>query len=121
VYERTGQLAKAADAVARLMSFVDPHADVGCLREGYRQGGDAGYWRAKLELLRHHAAHAYLSPCGLAVPYAALGELDTALDHLERAFEDRSGMLVFLKVDPAWDPLRGHPRFEELIRKVGIP
>lgn len=52
--------------------------------------------------------------------YAALGEYEQALDWLEKAYEDHSSPLAWLKVDPWFDGLRDDPRFAELLRRVGL-
>ena len=53
--------------------------------------------------------------------YAALGRRDDAFACLERAVAERSRDLIFLRVDEQWDPLRADPRFDDLVRRVGIP
>ena len=53
-----------------------------------------------------------------ALVYAGLGEKDHAFAWLEKAYEERSGALPYLKVNPSWDPLRSDPRFEGLVAKV---
>ncbi len=62
----------------------------------------------------------YVSPYALAVVHAALGEKDQALELLEKAYQIRAEELVLLKVDPALDNLRPDPRFEKLLRNVGL-
>jgi tetratricopeptide (TPR) repeat protein len=57
----------------------------------------------------------------VAALYATLGDIDRAFRWLEHAFEGRETFLVWLKVDPELDPLRGDPRFDALIRRIGIP
>ena len=52
---------------------------------------------------------------------AALGYRDQAFTWLEKALANSEPMLVFLNVDPAYDNLRSNPRFEELLRRVGLP
>lgn len=61
------------------------------------------------------------TPANLAVFRAALGDRETALDLLEQsaATQRDSGLLLFLGVDPRWDDLRGDPRFERLLRRIG--
>ncbi|MGB2867420.1 MAG: tetratricopeptide repeat protein, partial [Bacteroidota bacterium] len=54
----------------------------------------------------------------IALIYVALGETDQALDWLDKAFEQRDVSMVFLKVDPSLDPLRAHPRFSALLKKM---
>jgi serine/threonine-protein kinase len=51
---------------------------------------------------------------------ALLGETDQAFDYLNQAFEQRSWLISTLKVDPAFDSLRDDPRFDELVRRVGL-
>jgi hypothetical protein len=55
------------------------------------------------------------------VVYAALGESNQALDWLDKAYADRSNGMVFLKMDPDLDPLRGNPRFKAIQRKLQFP
>ncbi len=57
----------------------------------------------------------------IATIHAALGEKDLAFEWLQKAYEDRSGWLVYLKIDPMFDPLRSDPRFTDLLRRVGLP
>jgi serine/threonine protein kinase/Tfp pilus assembly protein PilF len=49
-----------------------------------------------------------------------LGRTDEALDWLERACDARSGLLVFLKVEPMFDGIRDQPRFTELMRRLHL-
>ncbi|HEV2125548.1 MAG TPA: tetratricopeptide repeat protein, partial [Chloroflexota bacterium] len=53
--------------------------------------------------------------------YTALGDADAAFRSLERARRERDEDIVWLKVDPALDPLRSDPRFQELLQQVGFP
>jgi serine/threonine-protein kinase len=57
---------------------------------------------------------------GVAGLYLALGEKDSVLAALERAFDTRPATLRTLKVAPTWDPLRGEPRFRNLLTKLGL-
>jgi hypothetical protein len=50
-----------------------------------------------------------------------LDDYDHALDWLYKAYEERSINLLYLKLEPRYDPLRSNPRFQELIRGVGLP
>jgi TolB-like protein/DNA-binding winged helix-turn-helix (wHTH) protein/tetratricopeptide (TPR) repeat protein len=55
-----------------------------------------------------------------AVIWAGLGENDRALDWLDKAFEERESDLVMIKVEPSFDRLRTNPRFQRLMRHIGL-
>ena|ERR1700730_5332230 len=63
----------------------------------------------------------YVSPYGVAMTHVGLGDKEEAFQWLERANHERSTELTFLKIDPRLDPLRGDPRFQALLKKVGFP
>jgi TolB-like protein/Tfp pilus assembly protein PilF len=56
-----------------------------------------------------------------AIVYSLLGEIDTALDLLERTYEEYPRVLLQVNSDPELDALRPHPRFRALMRRAGIP
>jgi len=56
----------------------------------------------------------------LAMAHAALGESDEAFTMLEECLELRSNYVVGMKVEPGLDPLRSDPRFDDLLRRVGL-
>jgi hypothetical protein len=56
----------------------------------------------------------------IAMLSGALGQHDRAFDYLERMYERRSAGLPMLKVSPFYDPLRNDPRFDELLRRIGL-
>ena len=59
-----------------------------------------------------------MPPTHLATAYNGLGDTETALDWLEKAFAERDPKMTFLKVDPKWNNLRSSPRFIELMRRM---
>ena len=88
VYSRSGQPAKARQALAKLEQWK---------REG------------RLDL----------APT-FAEAYICMNNQDEALARLQKAYEEHSSTLTSLKVDPIYDPLRSDPRFQELLRRVGL-
>jgi tetratricopeptide (TPR) repeat protein len=63
----------------------------------------------------------YISALDIATVYLGLGDTDETFEWLERAFETRASALVYLAVDPRYDPIREDPRFQNLIRRIGLP
>ena len=63
----------------------------------------------------------YVTPAALVYVYIGLGDKDQAFAWLEKAFDERSNFIAYLKVVPVADPLRSDPRFNDLMRRVGLP
>jgi len=76
----------------------------------------------QLEWLRMRAlTESYVSPLDWASVYARLDQRELAYEHLERAFAHRSAGLVFLRVEPSWEKLRGDLRFTRYIDRLRFP
>jgi tetratricopeptide (TPR) repeat protein len=54
----------------------------------------------------------------LAIGYIGLGDRDAAFESLERAYRDRSYRLIYMLLDPAFDPLRSDARFQEFTQRI---
>jgi len=74
-----------------------------------------------LEQLEAASKERYTPALSFAVVYAGLGEKDQAFAWLDKAYEERTSRLGYLKVEPLWDPLRSDPRFADLVRRLGLP
>jgi len=74
-----------------------------------------------LEQLEAASKDRYTPALSFAVVYAGLGEKDQAFAWLDKAYEERTSRLGYLKVEPLWDPLRSDPRFADLVRRLGLP
>jgi hypothetical protein len=70
--------------------------------------------------LRAQSTSRYVDPYLFAILYIGLGDKDQAIVYLDKACEDRSGYLPWLKVEPKWDGLRADPRFADLLRRVHL-
>jgi TolB-like protein/DNA-binding winged helix-turn-helix (wHTH) protein/tetratricopeptide (TPR) repeat protein len=91
------------------------------LAYGYAVAGD----KARAETLRREieaeGADRYLAPYHLALIAAGLGDTAEAMKWLERAYDDRSGWLVFLGVEPEFAFLQPLPEFQKLLARVKSP
>ncbi len=74
-----------------------------------------------LEGLRQASDRRYVSPYAMAEIYIGLRERDSAFAWLQRAYEERSVYLIYLKLEPRFDGLRSDPRFEDLVRQMNFP
>jgi TolB-like protein/DNA-binding winged helix-turn-helix (wHTH) protein/Flp pilus assembly protein TadD len=74
---------------------------------------------AVLSALEAASGTKYVPPFAMALINVGLGQKDRAFDWLERAYQARDVHLMYLTVDPKWDPLRKDPRFEKLLTRCG--
>jgi serine/threonine-protein kinase len=90
------------------------------LGQAYAQAGRVEEARAILGRLQEHARSRYVSPYHLAHLYTGLGEQDRAMDCLEQAFDHKAGAAYGIKGSFLFAPLRSHPRFEALLRRMNL-
>jgi tetratricopeptide (TPR) repeat protein len=120
-YELAGNYPAAIQAFQRMQLLAgDDPADVARKydqrRRAYAENGETGYWRDELTTDIANRPHADFQHS--AQVYAHLGEKEKALDCLEKAFDTRTYTALWLKVNPAWDPLRDEPRFKAMLRRA---
>ena len=84
-------------------------------------GGQRDEARRILADMREREATEFVWPMGLAMAFAHLGDTDVALDYVQRAYEERVGWMHLVAREPAFDVIRGHPRFIEIARQIGPP
>ena len=65
-------------------------------------------------------AAAYRSPLALGLVHAAFSEMDEAFACVERSFEERDPLLIYLAVHPMFDGLRDDPRYSELLERMNL-
>ena len=82
------------------------------------EGGEA---REILDGLLERSQQRPVSSDHFARVYVGLGDKDRAVDSLEKAYNDRAPGLTYLQWAPFWDPLRSHPRFQALLKKMNFP
>ena len=98
----------------------DPHF-IGIL--GYIEGRSGRTETAERTVarLRREARQRYVSSADIALVHLGLGRYERALDWLESAYTERDDALTLLRVEPRWNPLRSHPRFQALVAKMNFP
>ncbi len=111
----TGDLAGAERQLALRPSADLFQAEVGYLaaRKGDREGA-----LSEIARLEQMSSRGLGTGYAMAVIHAALGDLDRGCDDLARAVDDRSMMLVWMRLDPHLDPLRGRRCFAEVEKRV---
>jgi len=116
--QATGQVDQAIQAAQNLRPHSHSRAHLAWL---YGLGGRRAEAMAILDELRQLAQRTYVSPHSLALVHAGLGDADGWARTMQASFEERSGLLVFLK-RAAWnDAMRKQPLYDELARRIGLP
>ena len=93
---------------------------LGQLGEAYALSGMLDKAESVLERLLERSRAAYVSPYHLAYVYTGLGRYDEAMDCLEQAEANRSGSIYGVKGSFLFKPLRSHPRFVALLRRMNL-
>jgi hypothetical protein len=79
-----------------------------------------GFWKKELELTLELAKQGLADPHRMARIYTELGDRDRAFEWLEKAYESRHSLMIFLRVNPLFDSLHSDPRFASLIERIGF-
>jgi eukaryotic-like serine/threonine-protein kinase len=74
-----------------------------------------------LDDLTELATQKYVAPYFFAGIHIGLGEHERAIEYLEKSYEEHSHWLIYLHIDPSMDRLRDDPRFQSLLRRIGLP
>ena len=119
--EQQGMYAEAIEeytaAFALSGGTVEARASLG---HAYARAGQKDAALRILEEISEEAPDSYVSPYDMAIVSLGLGEIDTALKWLDRGCDEHAGWMIYLTVDPRLDVIRSHPRFVDVLRRVGF-
>lgn len=121
-YEGTGRLPEAIAEYQKAVDLSNGNADaIASLGHAYAVVGNRVEAEKIVRELEQKVMKAQASPYLPATIYAGLGNKDRAFELLEEAYRDKSlDVAWILKPDPRTDNLRGDPRFQDLLRRVGL-
>ena len=121
VYEQKREFATAVSELRQAAELSDNGPIVvASLAAVLAAAGESEQARDLLEKLRQVSASKYVPQLFIAVVLSRLGDRGAALDCLEQAYVDRCPWLLFAMVDPKLDQLRREPRFDTLVRRMGL-
>jgi TolB-like protein/Tfp pilus assembly protein PilF len=106
-FQKAGDLEGQAETVAEL-GYV------------FAVSGKTSQAHEMLDELKERSEHAFVSPYNLAKVYVGLGEIDLTFEWLDKAYEERSEWMIWLKVDPKLDCIRSDARFRKLMQRIGL-
>jgi serine/threonine-protein kinase len=120
-YVQAGRYDDAVELYEEWIGRIGEHPGlVALLAQAHALAGRKDAAREVYGRLEQRAKRAPIFPDYRALVHAALGEADEAFEWLEKALEERCWVLVFLRVDPAYQNLRSDPRFDALTERIGL-
>jgi serine/threonine protein kinase/Tfp pilus assembly protein PilF len=119
-YSFKGQFAEAIAECEKARGLDDDPAVLSYLARAYVLSGKRDEALKVVAQMHELAKQRYVPAYGFGFAYAALGDKDQAFQWLERSLQDGGWEMTFLKVDPALDSLRSDPRFNDLVKRVGL-
>ena len=119
VYEQKGMLPQAIEAF-KINAETNREMNLQPLGHAYAVAGKRAEALAILDELKKLSKQRYIPAYYMAVVYTGLNDKTQAIEWLEKGYQERSGALNFINVDPRFDVLRGDPRFKDLLRHMGF-
>ena len=120
VYSKIGKLEEAiAEQQLAHKLFAAPWSH-GRLAYAYAIAGKKQEAIAILDLLENQSSTVYVASDVVASVYVALGDFDLAFQFLEKGINERAGWMIWLKVDPIWDPIRKDKRFISILERMNL-
>jgi TolB-like protein/DNA-binding winged helix-turn-helix (wHTH) protein len=122
VYELQGDSEKAAQEFLKADElFGTEPRKIAQLKQAFAKYGSQGYWRQAIQNYKQTAKSSYVEPVLVAEACARIGDKECAFEWLEKGLNERDDLMINLNVDPPLESLHSDPRFQELVRRVGIP
>lgn len=120
-YIQTGQLDEGIQALQKMVRLLG-HVPFGLMYLGfaYAKAGKIEEAKKHLRELQDLAQREYVIPSSFASIYLGLGEIDQAYDWLEKAVDELDNTILDLRAGAFFDPLRSHPRYKALLRKMNL-
>ncbi len=121
VYAQKGMHPEAIAESEKVLHAM-PDSSVGLTELAYSLAAAGRQSEAQriLHRLQEKSRHAFVPAYNFAIIHTALHQKDRALQNLQKAYDEKDWALMVLAVEPRLDPLRSDPRFQELVRKVGL-
>jgi len=120
-YAQSGMYKEAVaqqQKVLTLSGNADLAASIG---EDYSKLGYTGVLQSWLDGLKEISKRGYVSAYNIAEMYARLEQKEQAIAWLKRAYDERDSKLTYIRIDPAFDPIRPDPRFQQLVQRLRMP
>jgi tetratricopeptide (TPR) repeat protein len=121
VYWQKGLLEESLAEFRKILLRRNDSGLLQALESGNADSGPPGAMQAVAGELVARSNLSYIDPFRIASAFAHAGEIDLALEWLEKAVDQGSLELVYVNIRPEFDLLRHDPRYKDLMRRLGLP
>ncbi len=121
IYDKKGDYIKSIAKLQKARQLEDQPWILCWLGHAYATSGDVQKAQKIIDELNDLSKKRYVSPYFAATVYAGLKDKEKTLENLEKAFQNKSVWLVWIRTEDIYDFLRPDPRFQDLLRRVGLP
>ena len=105
----------------KILTRMNDNGLLEALENGNSESGPRGAMRAMADEMAVRSKMGHVDPFKVSSTYAQAGEVDQAIEWLEKAVERSSPELIYVGLRPDFDLLRSDPRYEMLMQKFGLP
>jgi len=121
IFEHKGMFAEAIAELRQALNLSggDPRF-VSALGHAYAISGQRKLAEESLDHLQEQRKQRYVAAYDIAVIYAGLKDMEQTLKYLEMAYQDRSFWMIWLRIDPRFDGIRGDPRYQDILRRMHL-
>ena len=119
-FEKNAQYEEAIAEYQKAIELSDGGLGMGDLGYAYARSGREDEAREILRRLQDPSERRYLAPLEMVRLYAGLGEREKLYEWLEKADAERGGEFLFLRWTPVGESLKGDPKFEEILKRMGL-
>ncbi|MGB5607787.1 TPR end-of-group domain-containing protein [Eudoraea sp.] len=121
VYHELGDEEKALDIAKRIYTLRENELALKSLEQGFEEGGYHLAMQRTAEMMISKRDSIYFPSWQIFTLYCRAGMKEEALEWLEKAYEEHDSNMPYISVDPLFDFIRNEPRFQNLLKKMGLP
>jgi non-specific serine/threonine protein kinase len=114
------QLGRYRESMSAMQKFDDSSLRTSATAHLFAASGNRPAAGVLLSELLEKSKKKYVSAYDIAIVYTGLGETEPAFDWLNKAYEEESGFMPYLNLDPRFKPLHADMRYHELLRRMGL-
>ncbi len=121
VYQELGDTQKSYDLAKKIYSLKENELALKALEEGFEEGGYNMAMQRTAEMMISQRDSIYFPSWQIATLYCRAKKKEASLEWLEKAYTEHDSNMPYISVDPLFAFLRDEPRFQNLLKKMGLP